>query len=39
MLAEGMDVAYYPGTRREVWAGLFQGRFEHIVMLRRKKPG
>src|SRR5437867_685580 len=33
-LAEGYRLAYYPGTRREVWAGYHAGRYEHLLMLR-----
>lgn len=33
-LASGHRVAYYPGTRREVWVGYHGGRYEHILMIR-----
>jgi hypothetical protein len=36
-LARGYRLDCYPGTRREVWAGLSNGRFEHILMLRPKR--
>lgn len=36
-LAGGYRVAYYPGTKREVWAGHSSGRYEHLLMLRHKK--
>jgi hypothetical protein len=36
-LAGGYRVAYYPETKREVWAGLSSGRYEHLLMLRPKK--
>jgi len=35
-LARGYRMAYYPGTRREVWVGYHGGRYEHILMI---KPG
>jgi hypothetical protein len=36
-LASGYRVAYYPRTKREVWAGHTSGRYEHLLMLRPKK--
>jgi hypothetical protein len=33
-LARGYRVAYYPGTRREVWVGFHAGRYEHILMIK-----
>jgi hypothetical protein len=33
-LAEGYRLAYYPGTRREGWAGYHAGRYEHLLMLK-----
>ena len=33
-LASGHRIAYYPGTRREVWVGYHGGRYEHILMIR-----
>jgi hypothetical protein len=36
-LAGCYRVAYYPETKREVWAGLSSGRYEHLLMLRPKK--
>ena len=38
-LASGHRIAYYPGTRREVWAGYHGGRYEHILMIRPKSGG
>lgn len=35
-LARGYRVAYYPGTRREVWVGYHAGQYEHILLI---KPG
>lgn len=35
-LARGCRVAYFPGSRREVWVGYHAGRYEHILMI---KPG
>lgn len=37
LLTQGYDIAYYPGSRREVWVGEINGRFEHILMLRPAK--
>jgi hypothetical protein len=36
-LEMGYRIIYYPGTRREVWAGYHQGHYEHILMLRPPK--
>jgi hypothetical protein len=33
-LAEGYEIAYYPGTLREVWVGYRQGSYEHLLMLK-----
>jgi hypothetical protein len=33
-LEAGYTLAYYPGTRREIWVGHVGGRFEHILMLK-----
>ena len=35
-LARGYRIAYYPGTRREIWVGFHAGQFEHIAMLEPK---
>lgn len=35
-LARGYRLAYFPGTRREVWVGYHAGRYQHILMI---KPG
>lgn len=37
-LSQGYEPAVYPGTRREVWHGAVGERFEHILMLKPKKP-
>jgi predicted HTH transcriptional regulator len=37
-LSQGYELAVYPGTRREVWVGAVGDRFEHILMLKPKKP-
>jgi hypothetical protein len=34
-LANGLEIAYRPGTRSEVWAGFWEGQYEHLVMLKR----
>lgn len=33
-LASGYALAFFPGTRREVWVGEVQGRYEHIMLLK-----
>lgn len=33
-LARGYELAYYPGTNREVWCGESDGRYEHILLLK-----
>ena len=38
-LASGHRLAYYPGTRREVWVGYHGGRYEHILMTRPRAEG
>jgi hypothetical protein len=38
-LASGHGLAYYPGTRREVWVGYHGERYEHILMTRPKSGG
>jgi hypothetical protein len=35
-LANGLEIAYRPGTRSEVWAGFWQGQYEHLIMLKRR---
>jgi hypothetical protein len=37
-LAEGYEVAHYPGTHREVWVGYHQGAYEHLLMLKPRHP-
>lgn len=32
-LIQGYRLAFLPGTRREIWIGEHQGRYEHILML------
>lgn len=34
LLAQGYDLATYPGTRREVWVGAVGDRYEHILLLK-----
>jgi hypothetical protein len=36
-LVEGYEIAYYPGTRREVWVGYHQGAYEHLLMLKPRQ--
>ena len=36
-LAQGYKLAYYPGTRREIWVGYWNGQYEHILMLRTQR--
>lgn len=37
-LVQGYEIAAYPGTRREIWAGLVgSNRYEHILLLTPKK--
>lgn len=39
-LVQGYEIAAYPGTRREIWAGLVGGkRYDHILLLTPKKQG
>lgn len=33
-LTRGFEIAYYPNSWREIWAGYHNGEFEHIMMLR-----
>lgn len=33
-LAEGYELAPYPGTAREVWVGLHAGSYQHLLMLK-----
>lgn len=33
-LAQGYELAHYPGTSREVWVGYHQGAYEHLLMLK-----
>jgi hypothetical protein len=33
-LARGYTVAYYPGTRREVWVGFTGSRYELLLMIK-----
>lgn len=35
-LAQGYELATYPGTRREVWVGVVGDRYEHILLLKPK---
>jgi len=35
-LAQGYELATYPGTRREVWVGAVGDRYEHILLLKPK---
>jgi len=37
LLAQGYEIATYPGTRREVWAGELGNLYEHILLLKPKK--
>jgi predicted HTH transcriptional regulator len=37
LLAQGYEVATYPGTRREIWVGYHGNRYEHILLLKPKK--
>jgi hypothetical protein len=37
-LVEGYELAYYPNTRREIWAGAFRGHHEQIAMLKPPNP-
>lgn len=34
LLAQGYEIATYPGTRREIWAGQQGRRYEHILLLK-----
>lgn len=36
LLAQGYDLATYPGTRREVWVGAAGDHHEHILLLKPK---
>jgi predicted HTH transcriptional regulator len=36
-LAREFKIAYYPDSRREIWAGYHNGEYEHIIMLRPKQ--
>lgn len=36
-LAQGYEIAVYPGTRREIWAGASGNRYQHILLLKPKK--
>ncbi len=39
LLAQGYELAIYPGTRREVWVGAVGDRYEHILLVKPKgKP-
>lgn len=39
-LVQGYEIAAYPGTRREIWAGLVGGKhYDHILLLTPKKQG
>ncbi len=38
-LAQGYELATYPGTRREVWVGAVGDHHEHILMLKPKAGG
>lgn len=38
-LDAGYRIAYLPGTRREVWVGEHDGRYEHILMLGPREAG
>jgi hypothetical protein len=33
LLAQGYRLALFPGSRREVWVGEVDGRYEHLLML------
>ena len=35
-LAQGYELATYPGTRREIWVGAAGDRYEHILLLKPK---
>ncbi len=35
-IAQGYELATYPGTRREVWVGALGDRYEHILFLKPK---
>lgn len=37
LLAQGYEIATYPGTRREIWVGEHGRRYEHILLLKPKK--
>jgi len=37
LLAQGYEIATYPGTRREIWVGQHGNRYEHILLLKPKK--
>lgn len=37
LLAQGYEIATYPGTRREIWVGQAGGRYGHILLLKPKK--
>ena len=34
LLAQGYRLAYYPGSRREIWVGYHAGGYEHILMFK-----
>ena len=36
LLAQGYELATYPGTRREIWVGAVGDRHEHILLLKPK---
>jgi predicted HTH transcriptional regulator len=36
LLAQGYELATYPGTRREIWVGAIGDRYEHILLLKPK---
>lgn len=38
LLAQGYELAVYPGTRREIWVGAIGDRYQHILLLKPKKP-
>ena len=37
-LAQGYELATYPGTRREIWVGAVGDRYEHVLLLKPKQP-
>lgn len=37
LLAQGYEIATYPGTRREILVGQVGSRYEHILLLKPKK--